>query len=71
MLEQEVRVPQFIHDIFGDLNPCGRPVDWIVATDIPKISMYKKTSVASKNIAKPCTGVGTGFFYFPISYYLR
>ena len=46
MLEQEVRVPQFIHDTFGDLNPCGRPVDWIVATDIPKISMYKKTSVA-------------------------
>ena len=46
MLEQEVRVPQFIHDIFGDLNPCGRLVDRIVATDIPKISMYKKTSVA-------------------------
>ena len=46
MLEQEVRVPQFINGIFGDLNPCGRPVDWIVATDIPKISMHKKTSVA-------------------------
>ena len=46
-------------------------VKFVVATDIPKISMYKKTSVASKNIAKPCTGVGTGFFYFPISYYLR